>query len=138
MISLSLRSIRFLFFGNMGKYLFFLFVWSSTFCLAQTVYKTPSGEKYHTSTCRFVKNVSHAISISEAKGKGLSPCSQCNPNASSTYKASSSSSSGLGIKPGEAQGKNTYATQCKGWTKKKTRCKNPTKNKNGYCHHHEP
>jgi len=132
-----LRFIHFLFLGNMGKYVFFFLVFSSTFCWAQTVYKTPSGEKYHTSTCRYVKNVSESMRISQAKGKGLSPCSQCNPNSSNTYKSSNSSSSGLGIKSGEAQGKTTYATQCKGWTKKKVRCKNTTKNKNGYCHHHE-
>jgi hypothetical protein len=30
---------------------------------AQTVYKTPSGAKYHLANCRTVKNVSEAITI---------------------------------------------------------------------------
>ena len=33
---------------------------------AQTVYKTPSGSKYHMSSCRMVKNVSSGVSLSKA------------------------------------------------------------------------
>jgi hypothetical protein len=41
---------------------------------AQTVYKTPSGTKYHLPTCRMVKNVSDQITVSEAIALGLQPC----------------------------------------------------------------
>ena len=59
------------------KFLFILF-----FCLnvsAQTVYKTPSGEKYHLSGCRMVKNVSSALTLDKALKLGLNPCKFCKP-----------------------------------------------------------
>ena len=115
----------------------FLLVFSSISVFAQKVYKTPSGKKYHTETCRYVKNVSHSLTIDEAIKGGLSPCTQCNPNRS-TQQRGSSNRSGLGIKSGEAQGSNRTSVQCKGITKAGTRCKHKTKNVNGYCHQHEP
>lgn len=45
---------------------------------AQTVYKTPSGKKYHTATCRYVKNVSHKLSIKEARSNRLGPVPNAN------------------------------------------------------------
>lgn len=106
------------------------------FGIGQTVYKTPSGAKYHTATCRYVKNVSEKLSIQEAKKRGLSPCSQCKPNSSVSSKSSSGNS--LGIKSNEANGEKSESTQCKGITKSGNRCKHMTRNKNGYCHQHEP
>ena len=115
--------------------LFFL-LFSLVQLSAQTVYKTPSGNKYHTSTCRFVKNVSHALDIAEARSKGLTACSVCRPTSSTGSLGFSSSGSGLGIKPGEARGISS-AVQCKGKTKTGARCKRTTKNINGYCFQHE-
>ncbi len=43
-----------------------------------TVYITKSGTKNHAQTCRFAKGAT-AVTLDEAKGKGLTPCSQCNP-----------------------------------------------------------
>lgn len=99
----------------------------------QTVYKTPSGSKYHTASCRYVKNVSNKLSISEAKSIGLTPCSQCNP----TKITSNNKSTGLGIRVNEAKGVSSRAVQCRGRTKSGVRCKRMTKNKNGYCFQHE-
>lgn len=111
----------------------------STFCLsAQTVYKTPSGSKYHTATCRYVKNVSNAVNIDDAQKMGLSACSQCNPGQTKARGFVGSAQSGLGIKPGEAQGAVPRSVQCRGTTKKGTRCKHMTRNVNGYCYQHEP
>lgn len=114
----------------------FLSIGISNSLIAQTVFKTPSGEKYHTATCRYVKNVSESMSIEQAKKRGLSPCSQCKPSSGSN--ASTKSNGSLGIKSGEAQGTNSSTTQCLGTTKAGNRCKHMTKNKNGYCHQHEP
>lgn len=61
----------------MVKFLFVFFI--SIGISAQTVYKTPSGEKYHLSTCRMVKNVSSQLSLDKALRSGLSPCKICNP-----------------------------------------------------------
>ncbi|HNQ28358.1 MAG TPA: hypothetical protein PKL92_10635, partial [Aquaticitalea sp.] len=78
---------------------------------AQKVYKTPSGKKYHTSTCKFVKNVSTELDISEAEKIHLTPCSQCGPKTKSA-KSISNPKNTLGIKPNEAKGAKSTATQC--------------------------
>lgn len=109
-----------------------VFLFFSISLFSQTVYKTPSGQKYHTSTCRYVKNVSNSLSLTEAKSNGLSACSQCNPNQIQNRNALN-----LGIKPSEAKGVTFEAKQCKGKTKTGLRCKRRTKNKNGYCFQHE-
>ncbi len=83
---------------------------------AQSVYKTPSGEKYHLATCRTVKNVSEEITISQAKELGLEPCKICKPQ---TVYASGSATH-------KAQGQGT-TVQCSGITKSGTRCKHMTR-----------
>jgi len=94
---------------------------------AQTVYKTPSGAKYHTANCHMVKNVSEAISLSTATELGLQPCKICKPASASQNLVSS--------KP---QGTGTATTQCSGFTKAGTRCKHMTRIANGYCFQHQP
>ena len=44
-----------------------------------TVYITPSGNKYHDENCRFAANGAIAIPIQQA-AKHYAPCSYCNPN----------------------------------------------------------
>ena len=94
--------------------------------LAQTVYKTPSGEKYHAGTCRMVKNSSEKLSISEAVDLGLDPCKIC--KLAAIRKITSGS---------KAQGEKAITTQCKGKTKKGTRCKHRTSIANVYCFQHQ-
>ena len=43
------------------------------------VYITPSGKKYHTATCRYVKNKKQAIGHGCAKQAGYDPCKVCRP-----------------------------------------------------------
>ena len=43
------------------------------------VYRTPSGERYHRATCGHVKGKGIALSLVEAKKRGLTPCRVCNP-----------------------------------------------------------
>ena len=73
---------------------------------SQTVFKTPSGQKYHLASCRMVKNVSKEITLAEAKELGLQPCKICHPQ---------------NVQLGEAvvhKAKGQNATvQCKGKTK---------------------
>lgn len=111
------------------------FIVSVSMVAAQTVYKTPSGKKYHTSTCRYVKNVSTKLTVAEARKIGLSPCSQCQAGQAGQRNASSSA---LGIKQGEAKGVRSTSVRCRGITKAGARCKRMTKNVNGYCFQHEP
>jgi uncharacterized protein DUF5763 len=96
---------------------------------AQTVYKTPSGAKYHLATCHMVKNVSEQITINQAKDLGLEPCKICKPE--NIYASGSSHS------PNKAKGEGV-TVQCKGTTKAGTRCKHMTRIANGYCFQHQP
>lgn len=95
---------------------------------SQTVCKTPSGQKYHLANCRMVKNVSKAVSISDALEVGLSPCKICKPptvQKSNNFVSKST--------------KGTASTvQCKGTTKAGNRCKHRTSIGNGYCFQHNP
>lgn len=46
---------------------------------SKTVYITDTGEKYHSSGCQYLRKSKHAISISQAKSRGYTPCSKCRP-----------------------------------------------------------
>ena len=46
---------------------------------SKTVYITDTGEKYHRSGCQYLRKSKHAISLSEAKSRGYTPCSKCKP-----------------------------------------------------------
>lgn len=95
---------------------------------AQTVYKTPSGAKYHLATCHMVKNVSEAITIEQAIKLGLEPCKICKPGFSNIPQSSSKKASGQG----------PATVQCKGFTKARNRCRHKTSIANGYCFQHQP
>ena len=113
----------------MLKYLhitFFLFV--STLGTSQTVYKTPSGAKYHLASCRMVNNVSKELPISEAIQLGLEPCKICKPPVLDLLSKS----------PTKRTSGESNTVQCKGITKDGTRCKHMTSIANGYCFQHNP
>lgn len=95
---------------------------------AQSFYKTPSGSKYHLSTCRMVRNVPDEITAAEAIKLGLQPCKICQPQ--NIYAAGAPS-------PHKAQGQK-ITVQCKGMTKAGNRCKHMTSIGNGYCYQHQP
>lgn len=96
---------------------------------AQDVYKTPSGNKYHLSSCRMVENVSKKLvgndEVSEYK---LTPCKICNPprqlNLSHNY---TSSNKAVGT---------SSSVRCNGYTLSGTSCKHKTRLANGYCYQH--
>jgi hypothetical protein len=108
--------------------LFFACILLPVFLPAQAVFKTPSGNKYHLSSCRMVKNVSEEITVAKAKELGLTPCKICKPEA--IYGAS------LPVVH-KARGQQNGA-QCKGLTKAGKRCRHFTRIANGYCFQHQP
>jgi hypothetical protein len=110
----------------MVKIFFLLFL--SLSLQAQTVYKTPTGAKYHLSNCRTVKNVSERVTIEQAKKLGLQPCKVCNPI--NIY--------GNQLPVKKAQGQKEATVQCRGITKAGTRCRHKTSIGNGYCFQHTP
>ncbi len=95
---------------------------------AQTVYKTPSGAKYHIASCRMVTNVSEKLTLNDAVEKGLTPCKICSPPTSKRSNLHQQNSP-----KGESQ-----TVQCKANTKAGTRCKHKTKIANGFCFQHNP
>ena len=44
-----------------------------------TVYITRTGEKYHRSGCQYLSQSKIAISLADAKARGYTPCSVCDP-----------------------------------------------------------
>jgi hypothetical protein len=112
----------------MRNALLIIFLLCTCLAKAQSFYKTPSGSKYHLSTCRMVRNVSDEITAAEAIKFGLQPCKICEPE--NIYAAGAPS-------PHKAQGQN-ITVQCKGMTKAGNRCKHMTSIGNGYCYQHQP
>ena len=55
-----------------------MMVLSSTLVFAETVYATKNGKKYHHAECSLITKKSPvAISIEEARNRGLTPCGKC-------------------------------------------------------------
>lgn len=52
---------------------------SSTDNQSYTVYITNTGSKYHSASCSYLRKSKIAINLSEAKSKGYTACSKCNP-----------------------------------------------------------
>ncbi|WP_375299960.1 DUF5763 domain-containing protein [Niastella sp. OAS944] len=94
---------------------------------SQSIYKTPYGKKYHLGNCRSVKNVSEKITPAQAIESGLEPCKICKPNINQLRLSSENKAVG-----------ESRSVQCKGLTKKGTRCKHTTHIANGYCFQHQP
>ena len=44
-----------------------------------TVYITNTGERYHISSCRYLRYSKHPVSLGEAKRRGYTPCKVCQP-----------------------------------------------------------
>ena len=47
--------------------------------ISETVYRTPSGARYHRATCGYVKGKEIPLPLVEAGEQGLTPCRVCNP-----------------------------------------------------------
>ena len=94
---------------------------------SQSIYKTPSGQKYHLGTCHLVKNVSEKITPEKALELGLGPCKICKPDINHLVPSTENKAKGQSV-----------SVQCHGITKKGTRCKHNTRIANGYCFQHQP
>lgn len=109
---------------------FLLFFFFSLSVTAQTVYRTPSGQKYHRAGCGTVRKVSSALSVENAGRAGLAPCKVCKPPISG--------SAALGIRKSEKKMSGTNSlNRCTSITKKGTRCKRTTRIENGRCFQHQ-
>jgi hypothetical protein len=91
-----------------------LFFGLATKSLAQTVYASDKGEKYHTADCKQSGDAKD-MTLDAAKKKGKGPCGICKPEEHFKDKT----------------------TQCAGKTADGTRCKRMTSNKNSKCYQHQ-
>ena len=107
---------------------FFLFAISLQ-CDAQDVYKTPSGKRYHLSSCRMVKNVSSKlVGLDAVNSSRLTPCKICKPPPKNQLQKR--------LNPEDKSVGTSVSVRCKGLTKKRMRCNRTTKLANGYCFRH--
>ena len=98
---------------------------------AQKVYTTKTGEKYHKSSCKYLKYSKKEYTLDKAKALGFSACSVCKPN-----KGDSASRAITNNNQTSASARNTTSAQCTGKTKAGKRCKRKTKNTNQRCYQH--
>jgi hypothetical protein len=94
---------------------------------SQSIYKTPTGKKYHLGSCHMVKNVSEKVTPERAIALGLEPCKICKPVIENLRPSSENKAKGQ-----------SKTVQCKGITKAGTICKHMTSIANGYCFQHQP
>jgi hypothetical protein len=60
-------------------FIFIAFLCSIVFAESVTVYITKTGEKYHTSTCRYLSKSKISIELQDAIDQGFEPCKVCKP-----------------------------------------------------------
>lgn len=113
----------------MKYFLLIIFITTQFSLNAQNIYKTPSGKKYHLSTCRMVKNVSKQIlTKNDISTYNLDPSKICKPPIQTNLKSGNS-------RYNKVVGTSS-SVRCKGQTKSSSRCKHMTKIANGYCYQH--
>lgn len=104
--------------------------------LAQTVYITKTGKKYHIESCRYLRSSSFAISLQDALSRGYDACSICAPPTSSSQ---STRQVPTNLKNENTNSKlrlSSQTVQCSAITKKGTQCSRMTKSLNGKCWQH--
>jgi hypothetical protein len=112
----------------MRKIVWFLLVVMPFFTVAQTVYTTPFGKKYHLSICKIVISTSHATTPEQAIKNGFEACKKCKPTRPLNIT--------LGRTINNAKGQTKERYTCNGVTKAGLPCKNLTKIQGGFCYHH--
>lgn len=117
--------------------LLFLVGVSST-VIAQTVYVTKTGEKYHKITCRYLSKSCYSIELPDAKDKGYTSCKVCKPGSGSPTQKKTNTGQASKIKPGTSTSGKTSGSsnQCAALTKAGKRCSRMTKDLSGKCWQH--
>lgn len=113
----------------------------------QTVYITRTGNKYHKSTCQYLKHSRIGIEISVAKEQGYTPCSACHPGSTKNPVAPAKPQQQTKQQIQQVRGSSekvtasektvTASRQCTAKTKSGSRCKRITQNANGKCWQHQ-
>jgi hypothetical protein len=110
----------------------------------QTVYITRTGNKYHTSTCQYLKYSRIGVRLSVAKEQGYTACSAChtsgvkNPVAPVTpQQQQQQKQQQVQQVRSPAEKTVTVSRQCIAKTKSGSRCKRTTRSANGKCWQHQ-
>ncbi|GAA4237535.1 hypothetical protein GCM10022291_24540 [Postechiella marina] len=103
--------------------------------VAQNVYTTKTGEKYHKNTCHYLKYSKKEYSLDRAIALGFTACSVCKPPKGGANVASKNSAFSAGNSSYKST-KSATAKQCTGKTQSGSRCKRKTKNTNQRCYQH--
>lgn len=92
---------------------------------AQTVYITNTGEKYHISSCHYLRKSKTAIELKDALAQGYAPCKVCKPPTQITEVKTETKQKGI-----------KTTERCKVMTNTGNRCLNKTSSSNGKCWQH--
>jgi len=103
---------------------------------AQSVYTTKTGEKYHTTTCSYLKYSKNEITLEKAISLGYQACNVCKPTANNTKNSATSTTSNSISNSTTSTTKTAKAVPCSGKTKSGARCKRKNTNSNGRCYQH--
>lgn len=118
-----------------------IFLTSSINVIAQTVYITKTGKKYHNDNCRYLSQSKISIDLSSAISKGYGPCSVCKPptqtTSASTNKAASTTPEKTEVNKQVNPPTNTASQQCAAITKAGTRCSRKAEAGSIYCWQHK-
>jgi len=114
----------------------------SSLLLAQTVYVTRTGAKYHKDGCRYLRQSQIEMQLKDAIAEGYAACKVCKPptaikSSSSENQSSTSSSNTTEVKKQSSEPK-SYSTsgRCQATTKKGTQCKRKAAAGSNYCWQH--
>ena len=103
------------------KTLIFVLTFAYSFSgIGQTVYKTKTGEKFHKSSCNYLKYSKIALSLEDALSYGYDACKVCKPTnkaSSSSLSAKSNSGNNKPKKTNAERNINTHPTRKGGWRK---------------------
>lgn len=108
--------------------------------LAQTVYVTKTGKKYHRESCQYLRQSKIEMKLEQAKVL-YDPCSVCKPPTQTKPQPGSSATPASVTPPKSTQPapsqQTTKTRQCSATTKAGTRCKRTTTDASGKCWQHQ-
>lgn len=112
------------------------FLLGSISLIAQTVYITPSGKKFHRENCK-TTHAHTSITLSDAVDRGYTACRVCKPSTDkSSIKENSSLSNANGKSKSNSGDVSSNDNQCQGTTKAGNRCKRKASAGSSYCYQH--
>lgn len=102
----------------------------------QTVYITKTGTKYHSAGCTSLRSSSTAVSLAQAKAKGLTACKLCDPPTGEAQSPPTGSARPTPTPTSVPQRQAPASSRCQATTKKGTQCSRQAKPGSSYCWQH--